>query len=1619
MKDENLASHSALLNLDKLITKTYSAARAQNLKLFARQYFASTSRSELQNSATEVLFASLKDAWDFVQQRKGALPKIEIHDRTVRHNDRDKHATFIYVLANDKPFIVDSLRNGINQAGIAISKVNNAVLHVKRVSASAKQSGRLKELHSSQESGFRDEALCVIQCGQISEQRRRELEKDLKEILKHVRAAVKDYSPICRRVEEIAESLAASKDLPVSGQQQKETVEFLNWLVDNHFTFLGYEEYRVRYSATGGAIELQEDSLLGVSRFKSTLKKRATFSSLPDSVSEFIQKQQLCSFAKSGLRSKVHRPVYLDYVLVGEFDSKQRVIRQHRLIGLYTSSVYFRAVTDIPLLRRKVKRVLQQSAFAPGGHSSKDLLQVINQYPRDELFQISGKELLQTAVEIARVQDTKSCRLFIRRDLYGKFFSCLVYIPRDNYNTDVRLAVQRLLEEALHGEEVEFNTFLSESVLVRVHFVLRAPEIYRIKYDRRELEQQVAALIKPWSDELRDVLSAEFGDSAAFDLMDTYGSCFTAAYQESYSADVALADLQHVRQVEEDGQLALKLRHCQSSNGAELGFKIFSRDQQLFLSNVDPILENLGLKIISEKAFPLEAREKCLVWLHDFSLYRNQQDDGKLKPGIMRNFEDAFRAVWEGRVNDDGFNALVISARLDWRDAALLRAYAAYLKQIQFGYSADFIAETLSAHNKVSSLLRDYFYALFAPADASGKSKRSAKSIRKRILGKIDAVTNLSEDSVLRAFLNLIDATQRTNYFQRDSAGNLKDYFSFKFKPESIEGMPLPRPKFEIFVFSRQMEGVHLRGGNVARGGLRWSDRSEDYRTEVLGLVKAQQVKNSVIVPVGAKGCFVVKASDAGLDRDQKQQQGISCYETFISGLLDLTDNLVDGAVVPPPGVVRRDEDDPYLVVAADKGTATFSDIANKMAAKYNFWLGDGFASGGSNGYDHKAMGITARGAWVSVQRHFREMGVDVQLEDFTVVGIGDMSGDVFGNGMLLSEHICLVAAFNHLHIFIDPSPDAGKSFKERQRLFKLPRSNWADYKKELISKGGGVFERTAKSITLTAEMQERFHISAEKLTPDQLIKAILQSPVDLIWNGGIGTYAKASHESHADVGDKANDSLRVDAKHLRCRVIGEGGNLGITQDARIEFAQHGGTSLTDFIDNSAGVDCSDHEVNIKILLNGVVDKGSLTTARRNNLLEAMTEEVAGLVLDNNYSQVQAISVAHAQMQDRGKEFGELINFLEQHAGLNRELENLPNREELEERMAKEMYLTRPEIAVLTSYIKIHLKAELPDADYIDDPYLESFLLRPFPARLQKSYREELRAHPLRKRIVATQIANMLVNRVGPSFIYRMADATGTSTAEVVRIALIALDVFDIEQHWDAVEALDYEVPAAQQIDLMSRIIRLVRRVTRWMLRHHRDSIHFGSDLARLRKDVAAVRDLLPSMLPDDYQSMREEKIAALIDAGVPAKTADNIATSEFLFPAVSFIDISSATGESLETVIETYYSLSEALQLNWLGKMINQLSVSNYWQALARETFLDDLSRQQQALCINLMQSSDGRKSTEVRVESWLDQHEKPIERVKQMLKQLQSESQADYPMFSVSLRELSNLSNTTIEQA
>ncbi|MEH6577200.1 MAG: NAD-glutamate dehydrogenase, partial [Amphritea sp.] len=1330
--------------------------------------------------------------------------------------------------------------------------------------------------------------------------------------------------------------------------------------------------------------------------------------------------------------SLVHRPAYMDRVVIKRFDEQGNVIGKCRFHGLYTLAFYSEPMSVIPVVRSKAEAVLKRAGFDRRSHNGKELLRVMNDLPHDELLLSSEQELLDISMGIFSLHDRRKVRLLVRKDRCNQFITFLYYVPRDIFSTALRVMVQDMLVKACGASQSEFTTTFTESILARVQYVLRIDPNNPVAVDPAQLEAEVVKVSQDWSFELHAALTDVCGEEHGNRLQNNYRSAFTSAYREHFSAVSAVYDIQRIEALGEDNPVTMSFYRVLEQSQNLLRFKLFNADEPLVLSDVIPVLENLGMRVVGEHPYAVYRSDEKQFWIHDFTLIYQGAEPVVLEE-VKDVFHNAFANIWSGCAENDEFNHLVIGANLSWREVAMLRAFARYSKQIRFGFSQQYIAGTLARHIQVTKLLVALFRARFQPnRQGSDKVSAVAERIESSIVDALDKVDNLNEDKILRRFLELITATLRTSYFQCDAAGELKDYFSFKLNPRAIAGIPEPRPMFEVFVYSARVEGVHLRGGKVARGGLRWSDRLEDYRTEVLGLVKAQQVKNSVIVPVGAKGGFVPKKLPTTGGREAFQAEGIASYQIFISALLDITDNLVGGEVVPPIDVVRHDEDDPYFVVAADKGTATFSDIANAIAEERGFWLGDAFASGGSQGYDHKGMGITARGAWESVKLHFRELGLDSQSEEFSVIAIGDMAGDVFGNGMLLSEHIQLCAAFNHLHIFIDPEPDAASSFIERKRLFELPRSSWEDYNAELISTGGGIFSRAAKWLDISPQMQARFNIKEDRLSPNDLLTALLKAPVDLIWNGGIGTYVKASHESHAEVGDKANDSLRINGNQLRCRVLGEGGNLGFTQQGRMEFCANGGKSNTDFIDNAGGVDCSDHEVNIKILLNEVVANGDMTVKQRNALLREMTDEVSELVLQNNYKQAQAISVAHNHAHRSMDEYTRLISRLEAAGKLDRELEFIPADDVLQERKQAGLGLTRPELSVLISYVKAELKVALSESWITDDVYLSKEVLTAFPHRLVADFSEQIETHRLRPEIIATQIANGMVNSMGVTFAERLCQISGAGFGEVAAAFVIARDVFGIDQLWRDIEALDNQVNSALQQQMMADVIRLIRRATYWFLRNQRPSIDVAAAVEQFRPGVQQISSQLAELLKGEPLDRWQQKHDALVTTGVPAELAAMVAGADSLYSLLGIIQAAEQTGESLQRVAQIHFGLGDRLELHWFDHQVQELAASTHWETMVRDGFREDLTNHQQAITVSVLNAdgfdgSDNRdasvsgedsvsreKTGDALVDQWLENNSQLLARWQGLLNEIRGSAQRDYAIFTVAIRELLELAQT-----
>jgi len=1544
--------------------------------------------------------------WRQLLQRESYPNVLVFNPQHQSHGFTSAH-TLLLVHQQDMPFLVDSIRMELTAQNIPIYGVKSTPF------AAVRRNSVLQEVAPLSDQTTPAEALIYFEIGTITDaEQLLQLERSLREVLEQVSQVVGDYHSLKQRAQDMSNLLAAVlPDKQLHGVAEAQ--EFLRWLLADHFTFLGYAEFdRVERD---GVVVLQETTTQRLGLLADGRPRKVkTFDGSNPGVERFYLSPSVMAFSKAPQLSRVHRHVYPDYVVVKRFDENGAVCGEARFLGLYTASVYYDSPENIPLVRDKIVELRQRIGVNPWSHEGKVLSRVVATYPRDELFQASTTELYETIAGVLAIGERYQVRVFARADRFGKFLSCLVYLPRDLFSSAACVRIQDYIAKKIDAQDQQFHTFFSESVLARVHLVFRVREKSAIDFDLAEIERGVAAVVRSWEDDLHSALKQSCGEERAWQLQQLYRHSFGHSYQEYYHGSDAVGDILALETlVAGDDELALDL-FARDHNTLRL--KLLHRDSAVALSDIIPLIENMGLRVIAEHPFKIKHHSGTQVWLHDFTL-QPRTGEVVLNPGLAQRFKAAVVALWYGQVANDSFNRLVISAGLDWRQVDMLRAYAAYLRQTLISYTLDYIVDALATHVDITAQLCSYFSVKFDPEWGDAEATQSTREVtleqcESAILSALDGVTNLNEDRIVRQYVNLLKATLRCNFYQPRG----EQYFAVKLAPQQLPDIPEPRPMYEIFVYSKRFEGVHLRGSKISRGGLRWSDRLQDYRTEVLGLVKAQQVKNAVIVPSGAKGGFVCKQT-AQLNRDDLMAEGVACYQQFIGALLDLTDNLVDDQIVPPERLLRYDDDDPYMVVAADKGTASFSDTANAIALERHFWLGDAFASGGSQGYDHKAMGITARGAWISVQRHFKERGIDVQKTPINVIGIGDMGGDVFGNGMLRSDKIKLVGAFNHLHIFIDPSPDPATSYTERERLFKMPRSSWADYNPELISAGGGVFERSAKSIAVSPEMKSLFALTAEQLTPDELIHNLLQAPVDLIWNGGIGTYVKSQQESHAEVGDKASDTVRVNGAQLRSKVFAEGGNLGMTQRGRIEYSRNGGTCNTDFVDNSAGVDCSDHEVNIKILLADLLKRGELKQDERDQLLMGMTDEVAASVLSHNYLQTQAISLAEDDVLARSSEYRRFINHLESQGKLDRALEFLPSDEELIERHGKDQGLTRPELAILISYAKADLKEQLASSVIVDEPSVKALAAKAFPNRLREPYSAAIERHRLRREIIATQLANELVNRQGFTFVQRLRDATGCDSAKVASAYRIACEIEQAPMHWASLEALDHHIPADRQIALMQELMRRVRRTTRWFLRNRPGAIAIGAETERFAQSLQTVKPLLLKAMADTTKASWQERIEFFTSAGVDQTLAQETVSAGYLYGGLGVVEVAFNCNRSLALVARIYTALIDALELDGFARQLTSVQVDSYWQALAREAYMDDLETELRRMSKNLLglcAPDADEQAGLLAVQNWCDEHRAVIERWSIIAGHIRASQTVDYAMFAVALRELTGLAQS-----
>ncbi len=1605
--------------LQKLIEQLVSFAQqknqGKNFEKFIRIFFAEITSHDFLNYSIEDLYNSALSSFNFIAERNTEGPKIKIHNPCLEKNGFESHYTLLEIVNDDMPFLVDSTVSYLDKYGLKIANIVHPIISVTR-----DKNGKLIEI--STEKDAKKESVIHLHLEKItSVSDMATIQENIKRILKTVYLTVGDWQAMIALARKAQSQLANVKTTIKSPAEISEIKEFISWVINGNFVFLGAKEFNIK-EVEGSEYNLEEVQVSGFGIFRSEyeeLRPEVQNSSFEE-VDDSVKNPYIIEILKSRYRSRVHRSANAERIRIQKISADGKIIGEFRFIGLFSSSVYYESASSIPLIRGKVAKVIADSGYIKGGHNYKDLISAIESYPRDDLFQISDEDLLRNTTGIVSICGRSQVRFFARKDKFNRFVSCLIYMPRNRSNTEVREKIKNYLAEIYSGEVADSFLQLSDSNLIRMHLIIRTDKLIP-HVDELMVENEIIKMTKIWSDDLQEAVKAKFGDEKRFSFFSKYKNAFSISYANRFDARRAAIEIEKIEQCLEKQSILFNLYRSSDLLPDDVAeFKIYSPDKELILSEIMPLLESFGFNVIQEHTYIVNienddrTRGKKKVWIHYFHMNLSKSGH-KFTEKIKLNFEKTISLICKG-ITEVGFlNKLVVAADLNWKQIYMLRAYARYLYQSGFRYSKSHMADVFVRYSELTKLLVGLFEAKFDPSfkEDFSERKKEIEVLSEQISMGLNEVRDASDDAVLRRFFNAIQATLRTNYYQNSKTGGFKGYLSFKFDSHKLPDLPLPVPYAEIFVYSPRVEAIHLRGGKVARGGLRWSDRHEDFRTEVLGLMKAQMTKNAVIVPVGSKGGFVVKSNTSSFTRDELQKEGIECYKTFLRGLLDVTDNVLNGKIEHPQHVVRYDEADPYLVVAADKGTATFSDIANSISAEYNFWLGDAFASGGSAGYDHKKMGITAKGGWISVMRHFREMGIDTQTQDFTCVGIGDLGGDVFGNGMLLSKHIKLIAAFNHMHIFLDPNPDAEKSFIERQRIFNLPRSTWLDYNPALLSQGGAIFERSAKSLQISPEIKFALAIEKDELTPHELIRAILKAPVDLLWNGGIGTYVKASDETDQEVGDRANDLLRVNGADLRCKVVGEGGNLGFTQRGRIEYALNKGRINTDAMDNSAGVDCSDHEVNIKIALIAAMRSNKINFEERNKVLESMTDEVSHLVLNDNRLQTQAISIAESLSYTALGDQAQFLDKLEKSGLLNREIEFLPNKKEINRRSINKLGLARPELCVMLAYSKMSIYNQLLGSDLVKDEYFTHELFSYFPQIMQKQFADEISSHQLRKEIIATQITNFVVNRLGITFVNQISYDNGFSIPDVVRCLIIACDSFGLREVWEEIEALDGKIAAHVQMQMFLSANKLCERSVMWLLRNQPKG-EIRPVVERFRKIAKEISGILPEVLAQDSRDAFEKKAEGYRLNNVDQKLAFRIASMDPIASIFDIAEILSAYNYDLKTIAKLYFAIGTRFSLKWLRNRVSEMDFGSYWQKLSSKTILEDLYYYQLHIAKSVVNfgCNEKQKLCEIStIEAWIKTVEFLVERFDNFIADLKEHPSPDLSVFMVALNRLKPL--------
>lgn len=1595
MSDPQLDLNSGVSSQKNLISavvealpRSLSESQLSQLQAFIPAYYCNVPEDELSTFNPDDLAGAALSHWQLARTSIAEAPHVLVFNPSFESHGWQSPHTVIQIVAKDQPWLVASTQAALAKEGHSVHHINHPILNVER-----NEQGQWLAINENSAG----ESLMHIEIDALSDENQGSVRVLLDSLFTTLALIAHDAEAIREHMEEIANALLSS-----------EQTDFVRWLDDKQFACLGFAELQ----PDDGFSTLT--NTLGVLDGNALNAAWATSDILPDGYDaqtlESVFNDDELIVCKSGFTSPIIRNEPADLIIFAQRNQSGKITQLRCCVGLFIAGLQNEAVRNIPWMRNRVERVLEASGTRLESHDGKALASTMRSLPREMLMQTRSSELLKMASGIVGLQERQQVRLFYSSDALGRFCNCLVYIPRDAYSRDLRLSIEHILKTHINGSCAGFDIrFSSDSNLARLHFVIQKYPPYLREVNWLAVAEDVRKASITWYDKLEQTLREQHNEIAAIKLQRRYANAFTSGYRDDYSARAAAADIDFIENhVPENAPVMSFYRHIIADSGI-INFKLFAYNEPVPLSDVIPIIENMGLRVESEHPFEIRRQNAPTVWVHEFTVQQTSDADGSNGEETATRVQSAFDHIWRGDVENDGFNRLMLDASLDWRQVVILRALCKYLLQIGVPFSQAYMIDSLVANAPITRLLVDLFENRFDPAkNVDGKTNTA--NLLEKINAALDNIVSLDEDRILRGYRNLIQAILRTNVYRRDEHGKLRDFISFKFDCAAVPDLPLPKPMVEIFVYSSRVEGIHLRGGPVARGGLRWSDRREDYRTEVLGLMKAQMVKNAVIVPVGSKGGFYVKAALPS-EREPMMEVVIDCYKTFLSGLLDITDNLDGAKVIPPVDVVRYDHDDPYLVVAADKGTATFSDYANSVAIDYGFWLGDAFASGGSVGYDHKKMGITAKGAWESVKRHFRNLGVNTQQDSFTVAGIGDMAGDVFGNGMLLSPHLKLVAAFNHQHIFIDPDPDAAATFAERERLFNLPRSSWLDYEADLISKGGGIFRRDAKQINLSPEARQILGTNEENLTPTALISIILQAPVDLLWNGGIGTYVKASSETQAQAADRANDVLRINGKQLRAKVVGEGGNLGFTQLGRIEFAQSGGLIYTDAIDNSAGVDCSDHEVNIKILANAIVASDDMTIKQRDSLLESMTEDVGLHVLRDNYLQTQCVDLCAVDGAQAFNEQSRFMQHLEAIGRLDRAIEYLPDGEEIAERMANDLALVKPEIAVLVSYSKMVMFDELMASNFTNDPALETTLMDYFPAALQTGHKEQIKTHRLRPEIIATIVTNDVINRLGPTFVFRMQQELNASSADVATAFVIVKDLFDLQNIWSSIEELDNQINSDEQYRMQILVRGLVERATHWLIRNRKTENTISDFISRFKPGLIELIEAMPDCLSPLEQQTLIQRVNHFTDVGASKQTAIAVARVVPLSSSLDIVEIAASLKQPVANIAAVYFSLGQHLELSWLRERIGTLVASSHWHKLATAELRGDLHYQQRHLCAEVANVTDDKLTAEQRVQQWSDRNASATAQYQMLIGELKANTSVDFAMLSLAINEVHKL--------